>query len=296
VVTPVPAATVLVLRDGTSGPEVLMLHRQKSLAAFGGYWVFPGGKVDEADRRYAAWLRTAAEDDLEAAMLGAEEGDLPDLLPSLIAAIRETFEETGLLYAHTGAGAFAERYQRHAADWRVALARDPSALETLLVAECARPHWEALAYWTRWLPPTDLPQRFETDFYLACAPEGQQAIVDTGEAVELRWVAVHSDDWLSFKTAPVTAFMLEFLRARLHVHGSSAALIAALRTEPLPPMMPLRLVENALRYAVLPWDAAYPALAGADFPLWSEAACTAMAGLPSRLVIPDDLLAPTPPR
>lgn len=289
----VPAATVLVLRDSPVGAQVLLMRRPASMS-FGGYWVFPGGKVNEADRRYAAWLRAEEADPRDAGDDLFAVPAPPEPLAALLAAVRETFEETGLLFVRTLNPTFAERYERFVADWRVAVHRDPSALEALLVAERARPHWEALAFWTRWLPPGDLAQRFDTDFFLARAPAGQRAVPDPGEADELRWLTVAGADWEPLKTAPVTRFMLLQLRARLPAAGSVEALVAAVRAAPMPPLVPLRLVEAGVRYAVLPWDPAYRSLEGADERPWSAAEQAAMAGLPSRLVIPDDLVRPPP--
>lgn len=271
-----------------------MLRRRASLTAFGGYWVFPGGKVDPADRTYAAWLRAAADDDDGPDLYAGEARtvEIPDHLPSLLAAVRETFEECGLLYAVSGDPALPERYHRHSADWRVAIGRDAGAFEALMTAEKARPQWEALAYWTRWLPPDDVAQRFDTDFYLAHAPNGQQPSLDAGEADAFQWVNLADEDRSGLKAAPVTHFMLQHLRLRLAQFPDSRVFIDSVRGQIVPTVTPLRHTVGDVRYAVLPWDEEYTTLSTTDTG-WSAAERAAMAGLPSRLIVPDELIRPT---
>ena len=143
---PIAAATLIVLREGASETEVLMLRRQHALNAFGGLWVFPGGKIEAADRTYAAWL-AALTDTLPATdLFTSVPGGAPDMgsHASRVAAIRETFEETGLLYVSVADPPFGPRYQRHREDWRIAVARDAHAFEALLEAEKAKPDLRAL--------------------------------------------------------------------------------------------------------------------------------------------------------
>jgi 8-oxo-dGTP pyrophosphatase MutT (NUDIX family) len=167
---PVPArdaATVLLLREGTSGLEVFLVRRNTVVDFMAGAHVFPGGKVDAAD----------SEPGLVARLVGERErSTAPELY---IAAIRETFEEAGvLLSCELGVSELAEA--------REALARKDSfasileKLETKLDAGL-------LAPWARWVTPAASPKRFDARFFLAATPAGQLARHDDYETTESLW-------------------------------------------------------------------------------------------------------------
>ncbi|MEI6460157.1 MAG: hypothetical protein WCP04_14655 [Pseudomonadota bacterium] len=283
--TPIAAATLALLREGSEGPEVLMIRRRESLAAFGGLWVFPGGKLEAADRVHAEHLRTQSQA-LELAQNTAQHST--ETLPSRLAALRETFEETGLLLATSSNPSFTERYQRHVADWRVGVTRDAFAFQSLLRAEQAHLAIETLAYWTRWLPPSETPKRFDTDFYVACAPDTQAVVVDASESIEYRWLPFDDAESIATHCAPVTLFMLLHLRLEYDRHGSVAALLSAALQRTPRTVTVRRGVFNQQRYAVFPWDAHYAALSG-EGEAWAESERASMHGLPSRLTIRDGL-------
>ncbi|MDD2547838.1 MAG: MBL fold metallo-hydrolase [Burkholderiaceae bacterium] len=171
--TPQDAATVLLLRDAT-GPdghptlEVLMTRRSAQASFLPGAYVFPGGRIDPED----ATVHGAA--DPRPAQHGAP-------LTAAIAAIRESFEEMGVLLA------------RHA-DGRMADARDIAALDRAqpFVAQCqaqglrlAADQLYPLAHWTG---DRDIPRRFATTFLVARMPEGQTPVADEAEQFEPVWV------------------------------------------------------------------------------------------------------------
>ena len=280
------AATVVILRDGAMGPAVLMLRRRQSLADFGGLWAFPGGKVETADRAYAAWLRSqtapAVAADLFATAAEAASSS------SVLAAIRETFEETGLLFAEGWESASTERFQRHRSDWQVAVARDATAFEALMMAEALRPGTQSLHYWSRWLPPHDIPRRFDTDFFMALAPADQEPMADLGEATDLRWVALGDVASPELDCAPVTRLALLDLRRRYLTCGSLDALLAHVKTAPVRTIQTCRTEIHGEAYVLFPWDDAYHTCGGAGDP-WTDAELADMAELPSRLPIQDGL-------
>ena len=176
------AASLILLRDGADGLEVLLLRRHTDSRVLGGVHVFPGGKLDPADCSPDA----LAALDLDADQLLARFNE-PALSPEKaaglhIAALRETLEEAGLLLAE-GADAKA----------RQALADRQAAGEALADAMAALGlRWQASAIrpWSRWITP-DHPAsgpRFDTRFFLARLPQGQQARHDGYEATEAVWI------------------------------------------------------------------------------------------------------------
>jgi 8-oxo-dGTP pyrophosphatase MutT (NUDIX family) len=168
---PRPAATLLLLRDGIDGLEVLMTVRHEAAGFAAGALVFPGGKVDAADRALAACCPAGEALDESALILR-------------IAAIRETFEECGILLAREAGGllsaeALAALLGRHGAT-----AAGFAALAAAAGLQLATDHLVPFAHW---ITPVDQPRRFDTHFFLAPAVPGQIAAHDGREAVDAVW-------------------------------------------------------------------------------------------------------------
>lgn len=191
-VTPRAAATVMVVRDGDHTEdllEVLMLRRSLRADFVGGAHVFPGGAVDRGDgdpdaRRFCRGLSDAAA----SATLGVDSGGLA----YWVAAVRECFEESGLLLACGSGGApvsfsdpgVAERFARH----RAALnARERSFLD-VCESEDLRLAVDELHYFAHWITPEGSPRRYDTRFFVAAAPEGQTPANDAAETISDVWV------------------------------------------------------------------------------------------------------------
>jgi 8-oxo-dGTP pyrophosphatase MutT (NUDIX family) len=174
------ASTLILLRDSDTGPQVLMLKRHGLSEVLAGAFVFPGGKLDAPD----AELMDSPHLDEAAPVLHARLGE-HDIGTALavglyVAALRETFEESGLLLAEDLAETRAQE----------ALARLASgmAFNTLLAEMGLRLRVGALAPWSRWVtPPDSANKRFDTRFFVARAPEGL-ARHDERETTEARWV------------------------------------------------------------------------------------------------------------
>ncbi|MFD9888204.1 NUDIX hydrolase [Amycolatopsis sp. NPDC059027] len=180
-VTPKDAATVILLRDGGAGLEVFLQHRVRGMAFAGGMTVFPGGGVDPRDAD--ASVRWAGPDP---AWWGELFGATEDGARALVcAAVRETFEECGVLVAGIGdvpvtdVTPFAEARQDLLAR-RVSLAEFLSGAELTLRADLFRP-------WAHWVTPEAEPRRYDTRFFLAKLPEGQEADGATSEATSSGW-------------------------------------------------------------------------------------------------------------
>lgn len=181
---PRAAATVVMLRDAPgSGLEVFLVKRHGLSDVLGGAYVFPGGKLDEDDAR-PGWLHRVdgVPADLRAA-LGERALDEATAVALYVAAAREAFEESGVLFA-SGAGAA----QAQAA---TALAREGHAFHEILGHLDLRLAARALVPWSRWITPrmpSVMRKRFDTRFFVAEVPRGQTAQHDEHEAVESVWL------------------------------------------------------------------------------------------------------------
>lgn len=163
-----PAATVLLLRDSPQGVEVLMTRRSLTASFAPGAYVFPGGGIDAADAQaHGQATRRPTQSDLH--------------LTQAIAAIRESFEELGVLLAVRPDGA-------------PATAKDVAALDRkapFLPQAAARGLWLAAAdvfVLAQWITDRDLPRRFDVPFLVARMPEGQTPVADEAEQFEPVWV------------------------------------------------------------------------------------------------------------
>jgi 8-oxo-dGTP pyrophosphatase MutT (NUDIX family) len=188
-VVPRPAATVMLVRDGRTGVEVFLMQRS-GFGMFGGLHVFPGGKVDGADRAVPWGALARGPDDPRASeILGLAEGGLD----YWVACIRECFEEAGVLLATDRGGrplrlADAEVRDRFGL-WRDRLnANESGLLEAMCSQERIQLATDQLAYVSHWITPIDQPARFDTRFFVARAPAEQSALHDGHETVQSEWI------------------------------------------------------------------------------------------------------------
>ena len=168
-----PAATVLLVRDSNQGPELFMLERP-ARGAFPGLHVFPGGKVDSEDADLAQRL------DIEPPTRAVRGLEQP--LPFLLAAVRECFEETGVLLASRAGAWFGAS---HTASLHARRAED---FEQVCLADGARLELAALRYFAHWITPEMAPRRFDTRFFIAALPPGQEARHAPVETESGEWV------------------------------------------------------------------------------------------------------------
>lgn len=247
------AASLIVLRDGAHGaPEVLLLRRaERDGDMRSGVWVFPGGVLDAED----AGLAGLCDGDTPAA--ADERLGVPDALAYTVAAIRETFEEVGLLHAGPDTAQAAALGER-------ALVNTGADFVALCERHGLRLDAAALAYHSHWLTPPGMPKRFDTRFFVARAPAGQVAVVDAGEALELAWLtpAQALDKERALKLLPVTRETLKDLGR----FDSVAAVLADARARRHPPRMMPRLGCDAAGRVrpVLPGEWAYAEIARLD--------------------------------
>ena len=183
---PRPAATIVVVRDGTDGIEVLLSRRAERGDHNSNAWVFPGGIVEKGDA--GAHACCDGLDDAEASRrLGLPSGGLD----YYVAAVRECFEESGLLFARAGGEDLVDLDGVDAArlgPWRGALHRGERSVVDFCEREGLRLAVDRLVYLSHWLTPLGRPKRFDTRFFIAAAPKAQTAAHDGAELVEQLWL------------------------------------------------------------------------------------------------------------
>ena len=220
-----PACTLLLLRDGVAGLEVLLLRRTESARFLGGFHVFPGGAIVPEDSDAQALQRVSGLQDAGAsARLGIAAGGVSFWL----AAVRETFEECGILLAVDESGGLLEA-ERLAA---VLPHRAAVNAGSLSFADLLREHRlvvpaQELVYFDHWLTPPGRPRRFDTRFFMARAPVGLEASHDGVETVDARWMrpeeALAEAGRGAIEIANATSMTLELLAARSCVEDALAA-------------------------------------------------------------------------
>ncbi len=178
---PRPASTVVVVRDGSDGPEVFLMQRTLAASFMAGVHVFPGGAVDPADHDPSHGL----DDQAFSRMLGLERGGAA----YVVAAIRECFEEAGLLLARTADGSHARLpAAEQTQSLRQQLSRGTLSLGQLLAERGCTLAPDDLAYLSHWITPVGTPKRFDTRFFIAVAPSGQEGSHDDEETIASLWI------------------------------------------------------------------------------------------------------------
>ncbi|HEY5293078.1 MAG TPA: MBL fold metallo-hydrolase [Burkholderiales bacterium] len=186
---PRPAATLILVRDASAGMEVFMIRRTQSAAFMGGAHVFPGGGVDASDASAELAAHCEGLDDSEASrLLGLEQGGLA----YWAAAMRECFEEAGLLLAHDADGEYAdlneaERVQVFA-QWRESVRAGRATLADLCREHQLRLAAGRIAYYSHWITQPGRPRRYDTRFFVAEAPLAQTPSHDNSETVGHVWI------------------------------------------------------------------------------------------------------------
>ena len=178
------------VRDGDAGIEVLLSRRAERGDHNSNAWVFPGGVVDAGDRASTACC-SGLDDVAASARLGLPR----DGLEYFVAAVRECFEESGLLFAYDDQGRpvrlegeSSDARHRPLAGWRGPLHRNERTLDELCSTFGLTLAVDRLVYLSHWLTPQARPKRFDTRFFVAAAPAGQTAAFDGTEMLEQLWI------------------------------------------------------------------------------------------------------------
>jgi 8-oxo-dGTP pyrophosphatase MutT (NUDIX family) len=217
---PRDAATLILLRDScqpSGGIEVLLLRRHARSAFLPGVYVFPGGVVEESDfaPEMAALCSGLSFD--QANRIIKDVSPPEKSLGFFVAAIRESFEESGILLAHGDAGRrpLDERQMARLAGYRAQVHANPPMFASRLGDEGLKLATDTLNYFAHWITPEVLPIRFDARFFVAEAPLGQEASPDGQETLEARWIspqdALEENRKGSLKLAPPTFYSLSEL-------------------------------------------------------------------------------------
>jgi 8-oxo-dGTP pyrophosphatase MutT (NUDIX family) len=228
-----PAATVMLVRDTPDDRvEVLLLQRHPDLVFVAGAHVFPGGAVDPADSTAAsASVAIGLDDERASGLLDVPAGGLA----YWVAAVRETFEEAGLLLATTLDGGDPWLDPQRAArlhDARPDVEAGRVTLAELCRREGLRLELGPLRSFGRWITPLGAPRRYDTRFFVAPAPRRPEVRVDEREAVAAEWVEPEAA-LDRFRAGEIDLILpTERSLAALAEHRTTADLFAWLDTAP----------------------------------------------------------------
>lgn len=226
----VSSATILLLRDDRGPLEVFMVQRHHQIDFATGALVFPGGKTDAGDRDPA----------LRAHCAGAADFD-DETLALRISAVRETFEESGVLVARARgeAGLLDEaRVRPLETKYRDDLVAGRVSMRELVEANGLELATDVLVHFAHWITPTFMPKRFDTHFYLVPAPTDQVAAHDGEESVDSVWI--RPADAIADAEAKRRTIIFPTLSnvMRLGRSATVAEAIARARSEPLVTVQP----------------------------------------------------------
>jgi len=257
--TPRPAATIVVLRDPEGNaapsepgtvPEVLLMRRSRSSGFVPGAYVFPGGRVDpnEASPEVLDRIRDLTPE-AAAARLDYASGPssaVVDAIDFYVAALREAFEETGLLVAQRNqadqappSAATSPEIER----LRVALMADEMGFGDVLQAMDTWIEGSEVSYLAHWITPVQEPRRYDARFFVAGVPAGTEVVIDEREMVDARWLQpTHALELNRAGELPMvfpTIHTLEMLTE----FGTVAEVVAAFQSRRVPSILP-RLVRT----------------------------------------------------
>lgn len=259
---PRASATVVLLRDtpqhevSHAGLEVFLLRRHTDSAVLGGAYVFPGGKLDDADCASDVHARL----DQSVHQLHVQLAE-PELTPSFaaglyVAAVREALEECGVLYARTAASQAPNHNHQQRQQWQRRL-HEGASFASLLSQEGLQLDTQPLAPWSRWITPV-VPsvtnKRFDTRFFVAALPAGQSPVHDNLEAIDSVWLsprAALERYWArELSLAPPQIMTLVSL-TRFH---SVAQVLHAAKSRKPPRVLPEPFDDNGVRTICYPGD------------------------------------------
>lgn len=247
------AATVVMLRDAPGGLEVFLIRRHGLSDVLGGAYVFPGGKVDSNDALPDLTSHLDQPPEQLHSVLGEPDLDALAAAGLYVAALREAFEETGVLFARGADSALAAQ--------AAALLREGRAFDEVVSMLALRLNASGLTPWSRWITPrvpSMQTKRFDTRFFVAAVPPGQQATHDNHEATESAWLtprAALQQYWdRGIQLAPPQIMSL----AHLAHHASVASVLEQARSRRPPLIQPEHFDQDGMRVLCYPGDECHP--------------------------------------
>ncbi len=241
-----PAATVLLLRDEPAF-EVLMIARHEKSAFAGGALVFPGGRVDPGDRlpHWRDHARGLADDERVAA--------------AQVASIREAFEEAGILLARDQTGALASASLIFTLnEWRSRVEKNDQLFFELIRMEKLTLACDELHMFSHWVAPPGLHRRFDTLFFAARFPSGQQVLEDGEEATEAIWISPNKALEARKSGARKIIFPTACNLGLLNQTDGVDETFAFAKRRPIRPVTPIVFSRDGKPYLQIPEDLGYP--------------------------------------
>ena len=258
-----PASTVVLLRERDE-LEVFLVRRHDRIAFMGGAHVFPGGSVDVSD---GASVIGGVCDGIETV-----SNRMPDLprdraVAFHVAAVRELFEEAGVILArHDGAMLAVDASIAPFAEYRRELIAGRLALRDIAVAEAVTLALDALTYFAHWITPESEPRRFDTRFFVAIAPDGQDAAHCEHETTDGVWLTP-SDALARCRAGEIALPPPTWTTLRqIERHARAADVIAWARDRHVRSVQPMVIERGTARVIVLPGDPLHPAADSIDTP------------------------------
>lgn len=241
----IPAATILMLRDGKAGLEVFMVVRHHQIDFASGALVFPGGKVDPGDSSVRARCQGTDDDDTKMSLQ--------------VGAIREAFEECGILLAREAGSKdviSGERLKVLDA-YREPLNANEITIGEFLEKEDLYLACDLLHHYSHWITPEMMPKRFDTHFYLAVAPADHLAIHDGYESVDSVWI--NPDDALvGAKEGTYTIIFPTRLNVEMLAKSQSVeSAIQMANDRNIIPVLPWIEARDEGKYLCIPEEAGY---------------------------------------
>ena len=251
---PRDAATVILLRDTPLGPEVFLVKRTGRAGFLANAMVFPGGCLDETDL-HPEWPDRCADSLEDAARrLGLPSTQGTAALALLVAGLRETFEEAGLLIARRGEALFSlegSAEASHVFELRAELNAGRLSFKDIVQRLELHLATDALLYVARWITPEIEPKRFDTRFFMARAFEGQEGRHDEQETTASAWMrpadVVSACESGTLQLAPPTYRILLELAPLTDVEAALAS-----RAAQTPPTIAPRFIDDDGRLSLLP--------------------------------------------
>jgi 8-oxo-dGTP pyrophosphatase MutT (NUDIX family) len=258
-----PASTVVLVRSSDAGFEVFLVKRHDKVAFMGGAHVFPGGRVDAADRIERP---ERVCDGVESAVQRARDLSAIDSVAYHVAALRELFEEAGILLARREDGRFIElteaREVERFRDYRRSLETGALTLEEMATRERLRLALDAIVLFAHWVTPEVETKRFDTRFFAAVVPPGQHAEHDDTETTQSEWMdpkdavaRCRRDDIMLPPPTWTTLRMLEKL-------SDVNEVIAWARQSRIVRVQPGFIQNDTVTMLTLPGDATFPPVDG----------------------------------
>jgi 8-oxo-dGTP pyrophosphatase MutT (NUDIX family) len=248
-----PAATIVLLRDGPDGLEVFMVVRHHAIDFASGALVFPGGRVDDNDFALAG----------NVALCPNPDGLATEAMAFRLAAIRETFEECGVLFARPGNsvalidGASLRNVEH---THRAPLAEGKISFGAVLTAYHLLPATDLLTHFAHWITPRNQPKRYDTHFFLAEAPVEHLAVHDGEEAVDSLWITPRQvlTDTAAGRFKLVFATQMNLMK--LATSQTTAEALAAARETNVVTVLPeVSQIDGTRRLMTIPIEAGYGA-------------------------------------